>query len=263
MKKYCKSLVMALVVCFGTVLTAHAHTLWVTAKPAKPEDTITVIRGYSDHFPILKPIAEKRLVFLPAPKLIAPDGKMVQLKAGGTDSEFVAETPAVTGTYLVTGEYLPTYWTQSEEGGWTMQPKNEVKGKIIQSYRHAAFAKGVYNVGGALDTELITRPLGTLIELVPLANPSAAKVGDTIRFQAFYQGKPLPEATVTAMVEGYGDGHEIKAFMSTTDAKGIVEFIPWKAGFWQVEVHHSVAPGDASKGNSDNWNAMVSFSIPE
>ena len=242
-------------------LQAAAHTIWVTGEDVKAGQNATIVRGYSDVFAVVAEIAEARLSFLPAPTLKGPDGKDIALTSGSDTSHFQTSAPLAKGTYLVVGQYVPTYWTQTSENGWEMKGKDEVSGTVVDSYRFAMGAKGVLNVDGALDTELITKPIGQTLEIVPVTNPQAAKVNDVIEFQILLQGKPLPGALVTAMLDGYGDDHELKAFSNLADDKGVVKFIPWKSGFWQLEVLHTLPPSEPNKGNKEDWGGALSFFI--
>jgi uncharacterized GH25 family protein len=242
--------------------TAFAHTFWTTAEPAKAGEKPIIVNGYSDFFPKAEPIEEKRLAFILPPEFIAPDGHKIKLDKGSANYLYVSEEPVKKGTYLVTGEYIPTFWTQTKESGWEIKPKNEVKGQITESYRTAIYAKGVYNVDGAADTELITKPIGQKIELVPQSNPATLKVGEKFRLQLLYDGKPLANEPVYGLVEGYGgDLHNIKAFQNTTDKNGFVDFIPWKTGAWQLEVRYGIVPADTTTHDIDYWNAKFNFLV--
>jgi uncharacterized GH25 family protein len=260
-KKSILTLTLAIFVAFWAG-TALAHTFWTTAKPAKAGEKPIIVNGYSDFFPKAEPIEEKRLAFILPPDFIAPDGHKIPLTPGSDNYLYVSSEPVQKGTYLVTGEYIPTFWTQTKEGGWEIKPKDEVKGTITESYRTAIFAKGIYNVDGSTDTELITKPIGQIIELVPQSNPATLKVGEKLRLQLLYDGKPLANEKVEGRVEGYGeDLHNIKAFQNTTDKNGYVDFVPWKKGAWNLEVRYGIKPADTTKHDIDYWNAKLNFIV--
>jgi uncharacterized GH25 family protein len=258
-----RKLSIALALCIALIASsAWAHTMWVYGEPPQAGKNASIIRGYGDMFPINKTIDEKRLAYLPAPELMGPDGKKIALTPSKDNNyTFVTGAPLSKGTYLVLGEYSPTYWTRTYEFGWFIAPKDKSPGTAAEAYLTVSFCKGVYNVDGALDTDLITKPIGTEIEIVPLSNPQASKVNDTIKFQVIFRDKPLPGALVTGMAEGYGDDHEFKAWAFLTDDEGIVEFIPWKAGGWQLEVRHGVPPSEPGKALIEWWNAKIAFFI--
>jgi uncharacterized GH25 family protein len=242
---------------------ALSHTFWVLAEDVKPGEKPTIVNGYSDHFPKAETIEEKRLSFILPPSLIAPDGKKIALTLSEKDNYiYQASEPAQKGTYLVLGEYAPTIWTLSKEGGWEIKPKNEVKGEILESSSTANFAKFVYNVGGAADTDLITKPVGQKIELIPQSNPGALKVGEKFRLQLLFNGKPLANQPVYGVADGYGgDLHNIKGFMNTTDRNGYVDFVPWKSGFWNLEVNYGVPTKDDKTHDVDYWNAKFTLLV--
>jgi uncharacterized GH25 family protein len=243
-------------------VNAFAHTYWVTAQPASPGEKAVIVNGYGEDFPVPETISEKRLPFLPPPELIGSDGKKIPLTSGKENYLFETTEPVKKGTYMVVGEYTPVIWTKTKENGWEIKPKNQVSGAIIESYQTAYFTTGVYNVGGAADTELVTKPLGRKIELVPQTNPATLKVGDKLRLQLLFDGKPLANVPVTARAEGYGTGlHNIKAYQNTTDKAGYVDFIPWKAGAWQLDVHYETVPADTSERDIDYWNTTLTFIV--
>jgi uncharacterized GH25 family protein len=259
-----KLLLFLCVLAFGALMANSllAHNLWTTAEPAKPGEKPVIVVGYSDHFSVPEPIPEARIHLLQAPEFIAPDGHKIKLDKGDQNYLYVSTEPVQKGTYLVTVEYNPTYWTTTIENGSEMKPKDEVTGTFVRSYRSTMFAKGIYNVDGAADTELITKPLGTKIELVPLSNPANLKVGEKFRAQLLYDGKPLADEPVYGVVQDYAeDLHNAKAFMNPTDSKGYVDFEPWKSGLWQLEVRYETPPEDPAKCDREFWNAKLNFLV--
>jgi uncharacterized GH25 family protein len=239
-----------------------AHNFWTTATPAKPGEKPTIVVGYSDHFSAPEPIEAARIHLIQAPEFIAPDGHKIKLDKGDQNYLYLSTEPVSKGTYLVIGEYNPTYWTTTIENGSEMKPKDEVKGTFVRSYRSTMFAKGIYNVDNAADTALITKPLGTKIELIPQSNPATLKVGEKLKVQLLYDGKPLANEPVYGVVEGYAeDLHNAKAFMNPTDNNGYAEFEPWKAGLWQLEVRYGAPPEFPDKCDIDYWNAKLNFII--
>lgn len=242
--------------------SAKAHTAWVMAEKAEQGEDGIVILGYGHEFPIPEPIAPERAKIFRTPELIAPDGTRTTLKASDESHRFTTGVPLVEGTYLVLGEYQPTFWTMTRSEGSQMVPKNEAKGSVVSSYRFSTYAKSIVNVGNAAATELIQKPVGTVLEIVPLANPAAVKVGDRMKVQVLFEGKPLAGTWVYGLTEEFAPGlHDAKAFANKTDKSGCVEFVAWKTGMWQLEVNHRIDLEDKTTHDYDEMSAKLSFEI--
>lgn len=243
--------------------SVQAHTLWVTAEDVKPGEDGVVILGYSDDFPDSEPISPERRGIFTDPEMFAPGGKAVELKPiTGTNYKYTTTKPLDQGTYLLLCQYQPTYWTKTETEGYKMVSKDKANGPVVTSYRYGSFAKGILNVGGANETDDITKPVGTFLEIVPQANPGTVRVGERMRVQVLYEGKPLADAIVTGMTNEYGEGlHDIKAFSNTTDKDGYVDFVPWKTGIWQLEIDKKVDTPDLPTQDYNHWRAHLCFEI--
>ena len=114
------------------------------------------------------------------------------------------------------------------------------------------FGKSVVNVGGAEDLAAISRPVGQMLEIVPLANPNTVKPGQLFPVQILYQGKALAGATVTATADtivardlaAAHDHREPQAFSGKTDKEGKVNVLPLVEGLWKVKVVHKAPFAD-------------------
>lgn len=241
---------------------AKAHTVWVMAEKATQGEDGVFILGYGHDFPLPEPIAPERANIFKTPEIIAPNGDRMTLKPTEESYLFATGAPLARGTYLVLGEYQPTIWTTTRSEGAKVMPKNEAKGSVVSSYRFSTYAKGIVNVGNATATEQMTKPVGTILEIVPQANPAAVKVGDKMRVQVLFEGKPLSGTWVYGLTEGYALGlHDAKAFANRTDRNGFIEFVPWKSGMWQLEVNHRVDLEDQTTHDYDEISAKLSFEI--
>ncbi|WP_032827294.1 DUF4198 domain-containing protein, partial [Kingella kingae] len=65
------------------------------------------------------------------------------------------------------------------------------------------YGKHIANVGHeSASTAIISRPLGHLLEIVPLDNPANVHVGEPFKVKVLYKGEPLPNVTLTATFDG-------------------------------------------------------------
>ena len=85
---------------------------------------------------------------------------------------------------------------------------------------YARRAKALVQVG-KVQTANVTRPIGQLLEIVPLANPFALKEGDQLPVQVLWRGQPLEGATLT-VERPYAEGS--KREVIKTDAAGRAKF---------------------------------------
>ena len=238
---------------------ASAHEIWAMAENPEAVKPLVGFLGYGHHFPEGEDIAADRLsIFYPV-EIINSKGEKLPTKPGDTNYKVVTEAPVEAGTYLVTAGYKPTFWSSGPAGS-VMKAKNEAPGTTsCESW--ARYAKGVVNIGGAVD-DFVTKPLGTRLELVPLVNPGTVKVDGDLVVQALYEGQPLEGAEVKGTVAGnrYAEGSN-RDFYAKTDSDGKFTFQPTKAGLWTfvVESYHPYA--DTSVCDQDALDATLTVTI--
>jgi len=95
--------------------------------------------------------------------------------------------------------------------------------------RYSRFLKSLLQVGGKNDNTFKKR-LGLKLEIVPLENPYAKKVGDNLGFQIFFDGKPLADRTV------FASNKETEKQKFKTDKNGKISMKIEKNGLWLVHM---------------------------
>jgi len=113
-------------------------------------------------------------------------------------------------------------WVKTPEG-YKNVSKREAK-DVIESMKGLTYNKNIWKW-----SENFGKPLGGKMEIVPLKNPLALKVGDKLPFQVLYDGKPLAGATVTA--EG------VEKDSLKTDTNGRTEVTVKKSGLNVVKAN--------------------------
>jgi len=111
------------------------------------------------------------------------------------------------------------FWVSSTDG-WKNITKREAQKQSLQILETGES----YKYGKYIDawSNRFSKPLGTKMEVVPLANPLALKAGDTLPVQVLLDGKPLESASVST------NGAHAEA--GKTDKEGVARVVIGKAG---------------------------------
>lgn len=272
MRKLFAVLLVGLFAAFSLGVVAEAHEFWVNAD--YKDGLLRADLGYGHEFPDPEPIPEDRVHLFEVPQsLVTPEG-LVELKQTGDDKyHYEARTDLKKGDYLVLGNYKPTFWSKGPEG-WKQankpQYKEQTKADATYSEEAAMFAKLVLNVDGADSTNVITKPVGQRLEMVPQVNPATVKPGGRFPVQVLVDGKPAKTAEVKAVYAGFtGDAkdgdpvNEYKCFYGRTDLNGIINIIPVKAGYWNAYAEVKVPYSDTAVADEYVWVTRLTFTIAE
>lgn len=100
--------------------------------------------------------------------------------------------------------------------------------------RYSRYLKSLLLVGDKKDKTFGSRT-GLKLEILPLENPYAKRVGDSLSFQVLFDGKPLANRTVFA---DNRDGETLAKRKFTTDKNGSVTVKLERKGVWMVRLVH-------------------------
>lgn len=224
--------------------SAHAHRVWVETAHTHGGEILKAELGYGE-FPDMEPIAKDRLhIFSKPMQLVTEKGKENLVQKGRYNYQYQSRKPVKDGSYLVTAEYRPTFWSKNKAGWKQGSIKEMPDADYCEQTR--MYGKNIVNVGhGSADTKVITRPVGQGLEIVPLDNPANVQVGERFKVKVLFNGEPLPDAAVTATFDGFDTGDrskthkvEAQAFYDKTGSDGSVGIIPLRQGFWKASVEH-------------------------
>lgn len=95
--------------------------------------------------------------------------------------------------------------------------------------RYSRFIKSLLQVGDKRD-ETYKKLIGLKLEIMPLENPYSKKVGDKLKFQVFFNGKPLADRAV------FADNRNSPTQAMTTDKNGKITVKLDKSGLWLVRL---------------------------
>lgn len=243
MKTYQFAIVFAAVA--AASVTAQAHEVWVQAPHLHGGEVLNANLGYGD-FPILAEIAEDRLhIFKKPMQLHSPQGSVDLKQAGEHNYQYVSEQGLAEGSYLVTAEYSPTFWSKNAEGWKQVNMIDMPDATYCEQTR--MYGKHILNVGHhPAHADFVTKPLGQGLEIVPAINPMDAKVGEGIPMKLLFNGEPLSGETVVGTFEGFtirdpnDKVHKVEpqAFSDTTRPDGTFKLYALREGFWKLRVVH-------------------------
>ncbi len=123
-------------------------------------------------------------------------------------------------------------------------------------------AKTIFDVEGAADDDVITKPVGQRIEIVPMTSPAQAKAGEKLFVKVWCDGQPARAVQVEATFDGFPD-QKNKAFKGETDAEGVVAIFPLTPGYWLVKAKHAYEHPDKKKADEVVLVATLTFRIKE
>lgn len=252
-------------------VSAEAHEFWVNAE--YKDGLLKADLGYGHEYPDPEPIAADRTHLFEPLKLITAEGATEMAQTGADNFHYEAAADLKKGDYLVIGNYKPTFWAKGAEG-WKQADKAKYKEltKVDATYAEEAamYAKLVLNLDGAEGMDVITKPVGQRLEMVPQVNPATVKPGQRFPVLVLVDGKPAKTAEVKAVYAGFAgdakDGdpaNEYKAFYGRTDLKGIINIIPSKAGYWNASVEVKVPYADKTVADESVLVSRLTFVIAE
>ena len=262
-----KKLLVASLLC--TASLAQAHDLWVTAPATlSPSETLKGDLSYSHDFPYPDEIPADRLHIFEPLHITSPDGTKKDLVQQGKNYQYVSESQLAKGSYVITANYRPTFWSEFADDTWAQGDltKNPT---AVACQQAQMFGKSIVVVDGGENLEAIRRPIGQELEIVPLANPNSAKMGKLFPVRVLFQGKPLADEIVTATAdtialmdeEATHDHREPQIFSGKTDKEGKVNIIPLVEGFWKVKVKHKTPFANQKQCHENSLSATLAMQI--
>ncbi len=256
---------MGIVLVLGA-LTAVAHDTWLVPQAFAPApDSVVVLRlATSEAFPT-------------SDSAVAPDriekfysrtraGKRIirGYKAEGKYLVAEIETPQRAGLMMVVAETktkafvlepkIFNPYLQEEEQKNTIEARAKAgKTNAPGRERYRKIAKTALCVGGSAKDEWYSKPEGLWLEIVPERSPCGLQVGNEMKVQVLFEGKPLSGAHLAAGYKG-PTGHKYPVWVET-DRGGRATVKLDRAGAWYVRVLHMVA---AVKDPDADWQSAFS-----
>lgn len=169
-----------------------------------------------------------------------------------------ADLPDTAAAAWFVAHRLPLVYSNTPDG---FKPGTRAENpEAIFTNRYEKFAKALVD---GRDTAFVTRPLGHMLELVPLSNPADLKAGDTLPVQVLFNGAPVA-AEVKATFDGFSDTPMTFAYATETGeaygTPGVAAIKVWQPGYWYVRVAHD-ADDPADDVDTHVLRAVLSFEV--
>ena len=133
-------------------------------------------------------------------------------------------------------------------------PPNGKETPVVELYSRCA--KSLVQVGSAA-AGANDRRLGFPLELLAERNPYQMVPGTDLRVRIFYRGRPLSDATITALHQpGKLDPIKVEA-----DSQGRASFQLQEAGIWMIRAVHLVS-ADSQEADFQSYWASLTFELP-
>jgi len=242
------------------ITSVWGHDLWLVPDAQSTIGRPLTVRANSGmDFPIS--------VHAPDPKafarriLIGPDGQSAELSPAGQEdkSGLLRFEPARDGIYIVAVESQPKLISLSAgefneylvADGLPHIYRLRAKEKSLDQdarERYSKSPKALIKVGqgGAGDPGRI---LGLTLEIVPLRDPFALKIGDTLGVRVIFRGQALADANLGWDVPGDG---EPTSGTVRTDASGEALIPIRNAGLMSIRLTHMTRP----KADDHEWESF-------
>lgn len=165
------------------------------------------------------------------------DGKTTEIKLAENEMLMTLDgqvTPVSDGTAILAGHRNGMIWTQTTQG-WKQQSKKGLKG-VISSGKYEKFCKTLITVGQPDGS--YNKILGQKLEIVPMSDPTQAKVGDEIEFQTLFDGKPVAVENMLATYDGFSANANTYAYFTEPYGNGLTKVKITAPGTWMVRVQH-------------------------
>lgn len=242
----------------GVLSNVTAHDFWLVTKNDKK---LNVQIGYGHEFPGVESISETRVKLFETPFVLNQrNNEKFKLLQIGENYNFEAKA-LKKGSYMAVGEYKPTFWSKSSDNKWHMNT-NKLNGNDIAYCELAKMsAKRVINVNS--NDDIVTKPIGQTLEIVPLSNPANFKVDEFFGVQILFEGKGLASVDVGVISPYLENTHENEqcAFWGKTDKNGRINIKLFKAGIYAISVLHKRAHEDLKKCDEDVFESTFTFEL--
>lgn len=250
----------------GALLLAHDLFLRPDAFFVKPGAQITakVISGtFSKNE---NPITRDRLADL---SIVTPKGRTPIDHAQWTERDpqsTLSVTTGDAGTYLIGAAVHPkllkldgpafnAYLKEEGLEGVLAARKQQKRLGEGSRERYSKFVKALVQIGDAR-TDASTTPLGYGAEIVPLVNPYALNVDDTLQVRCLVDGAPV-EGLVVFAGGRTPKGTRFPAQRLVADREGLVTVKLTGAGAWYVKFVHMRERQDADANYESRWSTLT------
>lgn len=173
-----------------------------------------------------------------------------------------SELPAAKFETYLREEGLEEVADARADSGESAKPGIEAYSRCAKSLVRAQGEAG----RAAPDPAGAQRALGFTLELIPVGDPTAAKVGQRVTFRLLHEGEPYAGAKVDFAVEhdhGSEDSHAHEHESMRTNASGEVSFVVDQPGLWVVNCVVMERAAEGLNADWESWWASLTFGVRE
>jgi uncharacterized GH25 family protein len=254
MRKRWMVLILALAAVLVWPLGSQAHMFWLLTSPkiAKVSQPLKVEIGFGHQFPRDEKLKEGRLE---AVKCVGPEGQKVKLKKTSPDTYELA--PSAAGVYVITAQMRPGFVCRTAKG-MKLGTKKEFPDANL-CFRFDMTAKTLVAVGQAGPG--FDQRTGSTLEIMPLKDPGALKVGGTLPIRVMFQGKPLAGTEVRFTHDNWPTPGKPFGSLGKTDAQGEVAVKLNKPGLWFLTASHKTPYAKPEKCDENMFRASLTWRV--
>ncbi len=166
-----------------------------------------------------------------------------------------------TGSTLIVANKDGEIWSVTNEGGKEGARRDlEARGlKVVRATKTDKFAKAIVNA--SKDDKNYATVVGQELEIVPVTNPAAAKVGEYFQVKVLMRGQPA-SVPVWATYDGFAPEHEnTYAYYTEGDADGTTWIKITHPGLWIVRAAKDNLPGVEGQYDSRSLRSILTFEV--
>lgn len=240
-------------------MSASAHEFIASQAPttAKPGETATLVLDSTHQFGL--PEEAEGIENVRAAVITADAKNDISISANDDAPNLIGTFDIPQTAAWVSGHRLGVVWSQTPDG-WQAGGA-DAHPDAIASTRYEKFAKLL--TGGDNTGEFVTKPIGDMLEIVPLNDPRDTKVGDDAEFQILLDGQPLT-TSVLATYAGFTETPSSWAYatetLTTEKGSGIAKIRVSAPGLWIVRVAANMPDAEEDVG-AHNIRATLSFTV--
>lgn len=252
----------------ATLLLAHDLFLKLETYFVPPGTAVRVAVLNGTFSTSENPVAATRLRDL---SVVGPGGRAALPRAAWKpqgDTTWLTLTPASAGTYVVGASLTPSHIALTaaqfneyleHDGIPDVLNARRSDGELTKDARerYHKHVKAILQVGDDR-TNSFGAVLGYPAEIVPLKNPYATRIGDTLAVRALVDGKAVANQLVIA--GGERDGQKIEETHARSDSTGVARFALREAGKWYIKFIHMVPVSGDSVNYESKW-ATLTFQV--
>ena len=232
----------------------------------KPGEVNLEMRLTEDRFPggPLKWRDDKTVQF----KMLSPSGKQDLRDSDGVNPTVTFEKPGTqqigwegSASYIsIEPEIFEKYITLEGYKAVIEARKSPGASETYGKERYSRFLKTYVQIGNK-KTEDYKKPLGFKIEIIPQTNPTNLKVGDELKVQILFEGKPLSMNRVMATYDKYSTIPEDYAQTQETGADGMVRFKITHPGLWMIRTNRILPIKGDRQADWESFWSNITFQV--